>query len=68
MSSLSLSREQLGERLSALHRASLDLIQETSLESLLTHLAEVACEQAGAQYAAVGVLDEQGNLAQFLPI
>ncbi|MDP2990247.1 MAG: GAF domain-containing protein, partial [Kiritimatiellota bacterium] len=28
----------------------------------------MACQQAGAQYAAVGVLDENGALAQFIPI
>jgi two-component system sensor histidine kinase DevS len=39
-----------------------------SLESLLERIAIVACDQVGARYAAVGVLDEQGKLEQFIPI
>jgi len=63
-----LTREQLEERLAALHRASLELVQDMSLESLLERIAIVACEQVGARYAAVGVLDENGQLEQFIPI
>ena len=63
-----LTREQLEERLAALHRASLELVQDISLESLLERIAIVACEQVGARYAAVGVLDEHGALEQFIPI
>lgn len=63
-----LTREQLEERLAALHRASLELMQDISLESLLERIAIVACEQVGARYAAVGVLKENGELEQFIPI
>ncbi|MBE3039742.1 MAG: GAF domain-containing protein, partial [Chloroflexi bacterium] len=63
-----LTREQLEDRLAALHRASLELIQDTSLSSLLERIARITCQQAGAQYAAVGVLDENGALAQFISI
>lgn len=63
-----LTREQLEDRLAALHRASLELIQDISLESLLERIANMACEQAGARYAAVGVLDENGELERFIPI
>ncbi len=56
------------ERLAALHRASLELVQDISLESLLERIAIVACEQVGARYAAVGVLNENGDLDQFIPI
>jgi len=68
MNTTTLTREQLEERLAALHRASLDLIQDTSLESLLERIARIACEEAGAQYAAVGVLDDLGGLEKFIPI
>ncbi len=68
MNMITLTREQLEERLAGLHRASLDLIQDTSLESLLERIARIACEEAGAQYAAVGVLDDQGELEKFIPI
>ncbi|PKO08015.1 MAG: hypothetical protein CVU40_17725 [Chloroflexi bacterium HGW-Chloroflexi-2] len=68
MSSIELTREQLQERLLALHRASLEMIQDISLESLLERIAILACEQAGAQYAALGVNNEQGKVEQFIPI
>jgi two-component system sensor histidine kinase DevS len=63
-----LTREQLEERLAALHRASLELVQDISLESLLERIARVACEQVGARYAAVGVMDGDGRLERFIPI
>lgn len=63
-----LTREQLEERLAALHRASLGLVQDISLESLLERIAMVACEQVSARYAAVGVLNDNGGLDQFIPI
>jgi two-component system sensor histidine kinase DevS len=65
---ITLTREQLEERLAALHRASLELVQDISLESLLERIAIVACEQVAARYAAVGVLNENGELDQFIPI
>ena len=60
------SCEKLQSRLLALHRANLALIKDTSLETLLTRIARVAKEQAGAQYAAVGLLDETGALTDFV--
>jgi signal transduction histidine kinase len=63
-----LTREQLQERLFALHRASLELVKDVSLEHLLQRIAELACEQAGANYAALGVLDDDGSLKQFITV
>lgn len=63
-----LTREQLQERLIALHLASLELVKDVSLETLLERIASLACEQAGARYAALGVLDEQGKLKQFITV
>lgn len=63
-----LTREELQERLIALHQASLELVKNLSLETLLEKIAALACEQAGARYAAVGVLDEQGKLKHFIPV
>ncbi|MEN4012928.1 MAG: GAF domain-containing sensor histidine kinase [Chloroflexota bacterium] len=65
---LQLTREQLEERLLALHRASLQLVQEISLETLLERIASLACEQAGARYAAVGVVGADGELQSFIPV
>ncbi len=63
-----LTREQLEERLAALHQASLELVKSISLETLLKRIAELACEQVQAKYAAVGVLDEEGQLEKFIPV
>lgn len=63
-----LTREQLEDRLAALHRASLELVRNLSAEMVLERIAEMAREQARARYAALGVVDSNGNLAQFIPI
>ncbi|HNQ95705.1 MAG TPA: GAF domain-containing protein [Anaerolineales bacterium] len=63
-----LTREQLQERLIALHQASLELVKDVSLEHLLERIAAVACEQAGARYAALGVLNDEGKLVQFVSV
>ena len=63
-----LTREQLQERLIALHQASLELVKDNSLEHLLERIAAVACEQAGARYAALGVLNDDGELVQFVSV
>jgi signal transduction histidine kinase len=68
LSDIILTREQLEERLATLHRASLELVKEMSLDALLERIATMACEQADAQYAAVGVLDENGILERFIPV
>ncbi len=61
-----LTREELQERLIALHRASLELVKDVSLESLLERIVSLAREQARAKYGALGVLDDDGNLKQFI--
>ena len=63
-----LSCEQLEERLAALHQASLELVQDISLDSLLQRIARIACDQAGATYAAIGVRDKDGGIANFITV
>jgi signal transduction histidine kinase len=63
-----LTREELRERLIALHQASLELVKDISLETLLERIATVACEQAEARYGALGVLDNEGNLEKFISV
>jgi signal transduction histidine kinase len=63
-----LTREQLQDRLIALHQASLELVQEVSLEKLLERIARTACEQVGARYAALGVSDGKGGLETFITV
>jgi two-component system, NarL family, sensor histidine kinase DevS len=63
-----LTREELQERLFALHRASLELVKDMSLETLLERIVSLACEQSGAKYGALGVLDDDGGLKQFITV
>ncbi len=63
-----LTREQLEERLVALHRASLELVRDLSLETVLERIANLARDQSDATYAALGVLDEEGKLIKFIPV
>ena len=68
MDTSALTREQLEDRLAALHLASLELVRDISPESLMERIATLACEQVSAGYAAVGILDEQGRLEKFIPV
>lgn len=63
-----LTREQLEDRLAALHRASLELVSDLSLETVLERIVELARDQAGARYAALGVVDDEGELEEFIPV
>ncbi len=63
-----LTREQLEDRLAALHRASLELVRDLSQETLLERIVALACEQADAHYGALAVLDDDGELIRFITI
>ena len=63
-----LTREQLEGRLVSLHRASLELIADLSLDTLLEKIVTFAREEVNAAYAALGVLDETGTLVRFIPV
>lgn len=63
-----LTREQLEERLAALHQASLELVGDLSLDLVLQRIVNLAREQAMARYAALGVVDDNGKLTRFIPI
>ena len=63
-----LTREQLQDRMMALHQASLELVKDVSLETLLERIVATACEQADARYAALGVLDSNGKLQKFITV
>ena len=65
---MSLTREQLQDRMVALYEANLELVRDVSLESLLERIAESARKQVDARYAALGVLDDQGKLKQFITV
>ena len=63
-----LTREQLEQRLSTLHQASLELVGVLSLDEVLKRIVNLAREQAGARYAALGLVGENGQIERFLPI
>jgi two-component system sensor histidine kinase DevS len=63
-----LTREQLEDHLAALHLASLELVSDLSLDTLLERIVQLARDLASARYAALGVMDEHGDLSQFIPI
>jgi two-component system, NarL family, sensor histidine kinase DevS len=62
-----LTREQIEQRLVALHRASLELVSDLSLETVLERIVHTARELAGARYAALGVIGEDGHFEKFIP-
>ena len=62
---VSLTREQLEDRLAALHRASLELVRDLSRNAVLERIVNLAREQAGARYAALGMVDKKGKLVKF---
>lgn len=61
-----LTREQIEARVVALHQASLELVSNLSQEAVLEHIVELAKEQVGARYAALGVIDDEGTMEQFI--
>jgi signal transduction histidine kinase len=63
-----LTREQIEARLIALHRASLELVGDLSLDTVLERIIKMAREQVSARYAALGVLDDKGKLERFIPV
>ncbi len=49
-----LTREQFEDRLAALHRASLELVSNLSLETVLERIVQMAREQAGCALCRPG--------------
>ncbi|MFW5713701.1 MAG: GAF domain-containing sensor histidine kinase [Brevefilum sp.] len=56
----------LKERLADLHHASLDLVQDISIDTLLPRIARIASEQIGVTYTAVAVRGENGKIERFI--
>lgn len=63
-----LTREQLEDRLAALHQVSLELVRDLSPELVLERIVNLARDQVDASYAALGVVDEHGELIKFIPV
>jgi len=65
---VTLTREQLEDRLAALHQASLQLVGDLSRNNVLERIVRIAREQANARYAALGILNDDGKLDNFIHI
>ena len=63
-----LTREQLEERLATLHKASLELVGDLSLDVVLHRIVNLARAQVGAGYAALGLLGEDDQIDRFIPV
>ncbi len=63
-----LTCEQLEDRLAALHEVSLELMQDISIDSLLQRIARIACEQAGATNAVIGIRGEDEQIERFISV
>lgn len=66
MKEMSLPCEHLEERLAALHQASLGLIHDISLETLLARIASIARAQSGASLCALGLLGDDNCLEHLI--
>jgi two-component system, NarL family, sensor histidine kinase DevS len=58
--------EALQSRLAGLHLASLELVQDISIDSLLPRIARIASDQIGAAYAAIDLRDGDGQIERFI--
>ncbi|NMB54583.1 MAG: GAF domain-containing sensor histidine kinase [Leptolinea sp.] len=65
---IKVSRTSFNEKMALLHQASIQLIQDTSIESLMERIAAQACQLGEVKYAALGMLSETGRLERFIPI
>jgi signal transduction histidine kinase len=65
---ITLSREQLEDRLAALHRASLQLVSDISRNNVLERIISTARRQARARYAAIGIINADGGLEKFIQV
>lgn len=63
-----IASEGLETRLADLHRASLELVQDISIDSLLLRIGRIASEQVGATYAAVSLYGEDGQIDRFITV
>lgn len=59
--------DSMEKRLLKLHREAAELVGEISIDSVLEKTVTIALELAGASYAAIGLLDDEGKLEKFIP-
>ena len=60
-------RQNAESRMRALHRATLTLFSDLSLDGVLRRIIHAARELVDARYAALGIPDDRGGLEQSFP-
>jgi signal transduction histidine kinase len=60
------SKKDLENQIGSLYQASKDLIGDFSLETLLERIVRLAQAQVEAEYAALAIRDEDGNVVKFI--
>jgi len=60
------TKKELEEQIGSLYQASKDLVGDFSLETLLTRIVRLAQAQVQAEYAALAIRDENGNVVNFI--
>ncbi|NLF52178.1 MAG: GAF domain-containing protein [Leptolinea sp.] len=61
------SRASYESKMTALHQATIQLMQDVSIESLYERIANQACQLMESQYGALGILSDTGKLDKFFP-
>lgn len=60
------TKKELEEQIGSLYQASKDLVGDFSLETLLSRIVRLAQAQVQAEYAALAIRDENGEVTQFI--
>ncbi len=60
------TKKALEDQIGSLYQASKDLVGDFSLETLLTRIVRLAQVQVQAEYAALAIRDEEGNVSNFI--
>lgn len=61
-------QEKLEEQLHQYHQASFKLVQDLSLDTVLERIVHLAKEQAQAEYGALAIRDEKGEIIRFITV
>ncbi|MFO7942926.1 MAG: GAF domain-containing sensor histidine kinase [Anaerolineales bacterium] len=60
--------EKLEEQLHKYHQASFNLVRDLSLDTVLKRIVRLARDQAQAEYGALAIRDEKGEIIRFITI
>jgi len=60
------SKKELEDQIGSLYQASKDLVGDFSLETLLTRIVRLAQAQVQAEYAALAIRGDKGQVSQFI--